>query len=268
LAEEKKPKEDASGKDPKDGGSGDAGFVQVPKEEFEGLKTKVGELGSFIDESKEFIQGSSVVITTLASDPELSKSFRAALAKQQGVVPEGQESSEQPGEGKKKEEPTGSEPDKTPIPDKRVDDVVAANRGRIISDFEKENGISEMKEEDRKQARQKVEGFLNEFGWSVQTAPLVNLKGSLDKAWLNVNASKLREEGKLEGFAQMRTNMDGAMPNISGGAPTPPSGEAGLTEGQKGWAKKLGVDEEKAKKTYLDRDNEDKRVPPAESKKE
>jgi len=75
---------------------------------------------------------------------------------------------------------------------------------------------------------------LSGFGWSVKDLPLTNLRDSLEKAYIgSVGVEKLREEGKLEGFAQMRTNMGGTMPTISGGAPNPSSQEAGLTEGQK-----------------------------------
>lgn len=240
-------------------------FVQVPKEEFEGLKTKVGELGGYIDESREFIQGASVVITTLASTPELRKGFQEAYRKSVGT--QGESASEQQEQGKEKETTSQGQSGTTPVPDKRIDDVVASNRAEIIHDFEVETGIDKMKPEDRKQARQNLEAFMNTFGASVQTAPLVVLRSSLEKAWLGTQADKLREEGKLEGFAQARTNQAGMSGTISGSAPASTSQTGELTPGQKVWAEKLHVDIDKAKKTYQERANEEKRVSPSEQKK-
>lgn len=238
-------------------------LIQVPKEEFEGLKSKVGELGGFIDESKEFINGASVVIATLANDPELRTGFQEAL-KKQGMVQAGPGTGQQPPQSSTPPTTNEPKPAATPAPDRRLDEVVTSQRGEIVTAFEKDNGIDRLPPEERKRARQEIEGYLNEFGWSVQTVSLANLRNSLEKAYVGTHANKLREEGKLEGFTEARANSAGVFGTISGGAPDTSGGREDLTAGQKKWAEKLGVDVEKAKKTYLSRDQEQLRVPQGE----
>jgi hypothetical protein len=264
LAEEKKDEKNNASSETQDEGKDSKGqdaqeFVQIPKSEYEGWKKEMEETREFREKTTDYIKGASVVVTTLASDPELTKAFRSKL------VGDGQVSGEQQEQDGEKKETAPGESGKAQVPFE-VTEVAKSQRLEITNSFEKEVGIANMKPEERKQARQAIETYLNGFGVSWQTSPLSGLRETLNKAWVGTNAEKLKEEGKLEGFAQMRTNMDGTMPTISGTAPNTSSHEAGLTEGQKKWAEKLGVDPEKAKKTYLERDGEEKRVPPAEKK--
>lgn len=249
-SEEKEEKKETT---PDEKGKEDPQFVQVPKDEYEGLKSKVGELSSYIDETREYMQGASTVINTLAYDPELRAKFREKVGKS-GVVEDGEESGKQEEEEGKETPPYVPNAGQTKA-DKTIEDVASSQREQIITEFEKEAGIFNLEGDAKKEARQKVEAFLNDFGMSVQTAPLVSLKKNLDRAYVATHAEKLREEGRLEGMTTQRANQNGVMGTFSGGAP---SGDqsSDLSAGQKKWVEKFGLDPDKVKGTYQNREKE------------
>lgn len=231
------------------------------------LEKKLSDMGDTISAQNEFIQGASVVINTLAYTPELRKAFQDQL-KKQNVVGEGE------GNGKQQEADTEK---KTDVPvskgtdediTRQVTDVVTSQRENIIDQFEKEHGINSLPDADRKESRRKIETYLNEFGWSVRNIPLKNLKSNLEKAFMGSNIDKLREEGKLEGIAQFRTNEQGSMGTYSSEEGKLGEPKKELTKDQTEFAEKLGVDVEGAKETYLSKDEEYKRKAKAEEKKE
>ena len=226
------------------------------------LEKKVGEFGDYIGRTKEFIDGASVVIQTIAGDPDLTKRFQETVKKTYRLG--GEKSDKQEGEDKDK----GSDADKsTTKVEATIRDVASSQQAKIVQDFERSHGIDKMKNEDRKETRGKIAEVLNDFGLKINTIPLAQLEKNLERAYTAAHAEKLKEEGKLEGFIQARGNDLATMSSISGGTPESGSDEGELTEKQKMWAKKLGVNPEKAKKTYLARDEEQTRVSKAESKK-
>lgn len=236
--------------------------IQIPKSEFEGLKSQLEEMNKFRTETEDYLKGASVVVNTLASDPELTKAFRSRLTGEGG----GQQQEQ-------KKTQTVTVPDdgaKTTQYSKDIEEVKSSQREEIIAAFEKDYGISNLPDEDKRESRRKIEGYLNEFGWSISgrsgnQPPLTTLRNQLEKAYVGTHAEKLREEGKLEGFVQARTNSMGAMGSFPSGT-LPETQEKDLSPKQKEWAKKLGVDENKAKQTYLDRENEESRLSGAEKK--
>lgn len=239
--------------------------VQIPKADFDSMKSTIEELNKFRTEAEDYLKGASVVVNTLATDPALTNAFRAKLT---GVVEPGQTPGQQP-----QQTPTSPKNDdddgaKTKTYNDGLEEVKSSQREEIVTAFERDYGIFGLPDEGRKEARRKVEGFLNEFGWSVKTAPLTQLRGSMEKAYVATHAEKLREEGKLEGFVQARTNESGVMGSFPSGVVQTNNQEVELTPKQAEWAKKLGVDPEGAKKTYLDRDNEETRKSQAEIKAE
>jgi hypothetical protein len=265
LAAKKKKSEDKdeSKNESKDEDKG----KETSDDKYTELEKKVGEMSKYINDTNEFIQGASVVINTLAYNPELREAFQNQLKKQQGVVGEGQQSGQQSQQSQTKTDTSGQTNGETDVVSKKVDEVAASQREQIVQGFEKEVGIDKLKDEERKEARRKLEGYLNEFGVSVKTNPLPSLRGNLEKAYFGtIGKDKLKEEGKLEGMVAARGNQQGTMGTISGGSPESQTEEEGLTDKQKAWAKKLGVDPEKAKKTYLSRDKEEKRVSESEKK--
>lgn len=237
----------------------------VSESEWKKTQDTLGSLSSTISEQTEFINGAAVVINTLAYTPELREAFQAQLKKQYGMVDGGGQPSQQPPQTPAARPPAANASG-SPGPDyeRKVEEVSVAQREQTISDFEKDFGIEGLKDEDKKGVRQKVESYLNEFGWSVKTMPLPKLRSAMEKAYWGANPDKLREEGRFEGSAESRNNAYGRMPGIPGGAPPSSSQEPALSNKQKEWLKKLRVDEDAAKKRYLSREEEYTRINPIE----
>ena len=225
------------------------------------LEKKMGEMSDTMSKQNEFIQGASTVINTLAYNPELRTKFQEVYGKQQGVVPKGEESSQQPPKGQASKDTSGQPQGQNEELTRKVDEVSLSRREEIVKGFEDEVGISKMKESERNDARKKLEGYFNRFGMGVKSNPLPTLRQNLDDAYLGtIGKDKLKEEGKLEGIAQFQNNRQGAMGTISGGTPDSSGSEGKMDEKQKGWAEKLGANPKKAEKTYLARDEEETRV--------
>lgn len=233
---------------------------------FEELEKKISEQGDIINQQSEYIKGSSVVINTLAYTPELKEAWEKYGRPR--VVGEGQTPGQQPQQGQTQtntsSDATGPNEDIT----RQVSDVVASQRENTIKQFEKDFGIESQKEEDRKETRRKLESYLNDFGWSVRNVPLQKLRDNLERAYYGTHIDKLKEEGKLEGIAQVRANEKGAIGAMSGEEGGTGEQKQQLTKGQAEWAEKLGVDVEGAKEKYLSKDEEYKRVVKAEKKEE
>ncbi len=226
------------------------------------LEKKVGEFGDYIGKTKEFIDGASIVIQSIAGDPDLLKRVQSTLKKTAGV------GGEEPGGEKEKKQETGDTTDKSAAEVKAtVRDVASSQQTKIVQDFESKHGIDKMKKGDRKEARKKIAEFFNQFGLKINTIPLSQLNKNLESAYLATHAEKLKEEGKLEGFTQARGAALGTMQSVPGSTPVTEDHSGDLTDKQKGWTDKLGVDSKKAKKTYQDRGEEQTRVSAAEKKK-
>ena len=216
------------------------------------LEKKVGELGKYIGESSEFLNGASVVIQTLAGNPNLVKSFQEELRTKYGVVSQGQGAGIQPQQGSQAAASTTPPTDEIK---RTVEDVAGSQRDQIVRTFEDRYFVG-MKDEERTDARRKVESHFNRWGWQVKNAPLSTLASKLESAFVSTHAEKLREEGKLEGITKAAGLAQATMPSISGGAPQTAGGEETLTPAQKKWAEKLGVKEESAAKRYFTQDEE------------
>lgn len=230
------------------------------------LEKKLGEVSDTIAQQNEFIQGASTVINTLAYNPELRTKFQETYAKQQGVVPAGQEPSQQPQQVTETKAPVGKPQGQNDELARKVDEVSVSRREEIVKGFEDRVGISKMKETERGDARKKLEGYFNRYGASVKNTPLPTLQANLDSAWIATNVDKLKEEGKLEGIAQFQTNQQGAMGTMGGGEIPSANENEELTGKQREWAQKLGVDEKKAQDTFKGRGEEEKRVSKGEKK--
>jgi len=238
--------------------------VQISKADLDGLKSQIEDMKKFRTETEDYLKGASVVVNTLASDPSLTAAFRAKLS---GVVEPGEGAGKQQEQIKKETPIANDDGAKTTQYNEGLEEVKSSQREEIVSSFERDFGISGLPDDGKREARRKVEGFLNDFGWGVKTTPLTQLRSQMEKAYVATHAEKLREEGKLEGFIQARTNDSGIMGSFPSGS-VQTEQAADLTPKQKEWAKKLGVDEEGAKKTYLDKDNEETRKSTAEVKAE
>ena len=223
------------------------------------LEKKLGEVSSYLTEADAYIKNSSVVIDVLDKSPDLKSAFQSHLKKLYG---EGD--GEQPPQGATPPATTTVPKTQTPQNDRRIDEVAATQLKTIISDFERDSGISSLPEGEQKEAKQKIEAYMNTFGASVKTTPLSYLKDSLQKAYVGVTADKMREEGRLEGFAQARANQNGVMGSFSGTAPRSGEDKKVISDKQAQWLKKLHVDPDKAKKVMTQ--DEQEREHPAEKK--
>ncbi len=218
--------------------------------DLQGTITKQGES---MEQMQEYVTGSSVIINTIANDPALRESFQKAMAKQQGNKVQNQQSQQIPGKANQNPPVNQANPGLT----QEVNEMKTERRDDIINQFEKEYGISESKEEEQTEVKKKMANFLAGFGTRVDEMPVTLLKDSLEKAYVGtVGVDKLREEGKLDGIAQMRQNQMGVAGTTGGAAPKTEDQENKLTDAQVAFAEKLKVDPKKATKTYQKQDEE------------
>lgn len=243
---------------PADGGQSSEPSVDYAKQ-IEELKSsfekKLGEQGEQLGQFQEYVTGTSAILNAIAADPNLTQQVREKLLGQN--VPAQQQPQAQ-NQGNPPSIPQSSDNQIA----RTVNDVVQTQRVDTIREFEREMGILDLPKEEQEAARKRIGEELASFGWTINDLPTQNLRASLQKAYTLTQAEKLREEGKLEGFAQARTNSIASMGNITGGAPQVNEQTTELTPKQKEWMKKLGVkDEEGAKKLYQDRENEKDREP-------
>lgn len=257
MAEEKKDKKEEgqdNGQDKKT--KQDSSNTQTSEEKVAELEKKLGELGDSFNQYKEFTDGATLVINTIAGNPELANAFRQELKKRQGVVEEGEDDDKQQGQDKDKKNDNAVPSEEIKAVNQRMSGVETSRREEIIKSFESSYGIDKLKEEEKKEVRREIAGFFGNFGWKIDEMPIQVLASNLDKAYVATHAEKLREEGKLEGFTQAHANDLATMGTMSSDSLRSEGESKDLTPTQKEWAKKLGVDESKAKETYLNQDKE------------
>lgn len=228
----------------------------VPQDgkQIEDLQRTISSQGDQIKELQEAVVAASVISNTISSDPNLKANFDAALRKQYGGV-----SDDKPNQNSN---PQGNDNNgkgtvsTTAQIEKDVTEIKETNRNKTIDDFERQTGIAGLPDDKRREARGKIETYLNSFGWSVKTIPLTNLRDSLDKAYVGtIGIERAKEEGKVEALTSYRSNEKGVMGSFSGANIQSEEGEE-LTSAQQKWLKNLNVDADKAKKFYKDRENE------------
>lgn len=227
--------------------------VVVDDSRIKELERKLAEQGDTIKQQQETIQQAEAMANIIAYNPQLKDHFVKVRDGAYGISQQGSGEQQEQESAEKKEATAPAS--KTPVVDPAVQDLKASQREMILRDFEARYGISNLKDEERKEARRKIENFMNEWGTSVQTAPLATLNKQLESAYVSTHAEKLKEEGKLEGFATAMTNAQASMPSM-GGSRTDVEEQEALSQGQLTWAKKLGVDPQKAAETYRKRDEE------------
>lgn len=228
---------------------------------FSDLQGTISTQGETIKELQEAVVAASIISNTISSNPELKGNFEAALRKQYGGQVQGEQSQQNQNQNSNSSNDQNQNTPATQI-EKDVKEVKDADRNKTIADFEKDAGILGLPEEERKVARQKVEGYLNSFGWSVSNLPLTSLRESLDKAYVGtIGVERAKEEGKVEALTSYRANEKGVMGSFSG-ANIEGQEEPVFTAGQQKWMDKLKVDKEKATKIYQEQSNESAREKP------
>lgn len=190
------------------------------------LEQKLGEQSGEVEKARKARQDLDFFVQAVSSDPELFKSVKKAVEQRAGVTIKEEESS------KKNDQPT------------KRDDVRAATQNRIIEDFARDMGITQMPTEKQSEVLQKVGTELADLvdpsgtksvSQVLSEVPLDRLHLLLEKAFWLANKDSI-----ISGDS----NRFSAIGNLShkGGEK---SDDNALTEEEKVVARKLGISEEK-----------------------
>lgn len=206
------------------------------------LESEIGRMGNELGSQKEFIEQANVVINTVAYNPELKSKFQEAYQKAYGI----------PAEQQVKEETTpkiaGDVDEQNERLNKDVADIKASTREEKVAEFEKRFGITNLPADQQKKVRAEIGTYLSDFGQNINTVPLTKLPVLLERTYMSIKAKELKEEGRLEGFAEARENAYGTINTMPSGNINPSS--SGITPKQAEIAEKLGVDPEKVNESW------------------
>jgi hypothetical protein len=206
------------------------------------LESEIGRMGNELGSQKEFIEQANVVINTVAYNPELKSKFQEVYQRAYGV----------PAEQQVKEETTpkiaGDVDEQSERLNKDVADIKASTREEKVAEFEKRFGITNLPADQQKKVRAEIGTYLSDFGQNIKTVPLTKLPVLLERTYMSIKAKELKEEGRLEGFAEARENAYGTINTMPSGNINPSS--SGITPKQAEIAEKLGVDPEKVAESW------------------
>jgi hypothetical protein len=206
------------------------------------LESEIGRMGNELGSQKEFIEQANVVINTVAYNPELKSKFQEVYQRAYGV----------PAEQQVKEETTpkiaGDVDEQSERLNKDVADIKASTREEKVAEFEKRFGITNLPADQQKKVRAEIGTYLSDFGQNINTVPLTKLPVLLERTYMSIKAKELKEEGRLEGFAEARENAYGTINTMPSGNINPSS--SGITPKQAEIAEKLGVDPEKVAESW------------------
>lgn len=206
------------------------------------LESELGRMGSELGSQKDFIEQANVVINTVAYNPELKSKFQEAYQKAYGV----------PAEQQVKEETTpkiaGDVDEQSKRLNQDVAEIKASTREEKVAEFEKRYGITNLPADQQKKVRAEIGTYLSDFGQNINTVPLTKLPVLLERTYMSIKAKELKEEGRLEGFAEARENAYGTINTMPSGSINPSS--SGITPKQAEIAEKLGVDPEKVNESW------------------
>jgi hypothetical protein len=206
------------------------------------LESEIGRMGNELGSQKEFIEQANVVINTVAYNPELKSKFQEVYQRAYGV----------PAEQQVKEETTpkiaGDVDEQSERLNKDVADIKASTREEKVAEFEKRFGITNLPADQQKKVRAEIGTYLSDFGQNINTVPLTKLPVLLERTYMSIKAKELKEEGRLEGFAEARENAYGTINTMPSGNINPSS--SGITPKQAEIAEKLGVDPEKVNESW------------------
>jgi hypothetical protein len=206
------------------------------------LESEIGRMGNELGSQKEFIEQANVVINTVAYNPELKSKFQEVYQRAYGV----------PAEQQVKEETTpkiaGDVDEQSERLNKDVADIKASTREEKVAEFEKRFVIPNLPADQQKKVRAEIGTYLSDFGQNIKTVPLTKLPVLLERTYMSIKAKELKEEGRLEGFAEARENAYGTINTMPSGNINPSS--SGITPKQAEIAEKLGVDPEKVAESW------------------
>lgn len=206
------------------------------------LEAELGRMGNELGAQKEFIDQANIVINTVAYNPELKSKFQEVYQKAYGVQ------AEQPTEKEVSSKDTGEPHKEDERLSRDVADIKASTREEKVAEFERKFGIANLPKDQQKKIRSEIGAYLSDFGQDINTVPLTKLPTLLERTYMSIKAKELKEEGRLEGFAEARENAYGTMGTMPSGSINTSS--EGITPKQAEVAKKLGVDPEKVAESW------------------
>jgi len=240
------------------------------KEQLSEAQKKITEQGGQLQTQAQYVKDADSVAQLISANPDLQSQLKDAYQKQYGgggVVDKGEGIGEQPKkESEKKDDTPGADP-KVEKLTKDIGELKGNQRRDTIRKFEDASGITELPEAQRKEARQKIEGYLNTFDQTIASVPLNLLPTMLDNANKAINVEKMVADGKMEGMAELYRNQSGSVPQMQGRR-LEAEAEDDLTPAQIAWAKKLDVPLDRAKEIVKGKDGENTRKSAVEVKKE
>lgn len=213
-----------------------------PEEEIKKLQDTIKTMQGNMEQMSDYINKSSVIISTIAENKDLMNGVKKAISGEPVTPPQPHEPPKEPVKEPPKEPATPPQPPKDP----KVDNMDLRMREDIIREVENKYGYDQLPAEKRKELRQKVEARLNRYGLSVVNAPVNALTTYLDDAYLLESIPQAKEDGKLEGLIEARSQEYGALPSMGGGQPKAEENE--LKEDHRKWAEKLDVPLDKVQK--------------------
>jgi len=209
--------------------------LEALKKAYQEAESSGTKMSQQLKKLQEFEQEMTPLLISIQNDPELLKTVRAKLGYETQSPPE-------------KKSPESEAIGKT------IKQFSDWQRNQVLSTFETRHGIDKMPETERREVRKEIGKYLNK---GRPTLPALNvLDDVLEDAWKLIRVDKLREEGKLEGMIESRSDKLAAIGSIPSGQAKEEEGVI-LTKKQKGIAKKAGLSEkdyadslEKVQKTH------------------
>ena len=203
----------------------------------EDLETSYGELekelGSRSEDKRRlaeleaFEKQVTPVVNFIWKDEETLKRFRNYAT------------GEQP-DGEPKKEPTGKDANLT-AEALQVRDLVTSQEGKIVADFEAKYGIDKLEPGSQEDTRKKIGKQMAKWLGGRLKPSLSELPTFLEEAYTLMNAEKVRESGKVEGFVEALRGQSGAIGSMP--SSTKKSETVELTAEQKTVARKMGISE-------------------------
>lgn len=213
-------------------------FVSSYKE----AQKKISENSIKIKEAEKYINDVVPVLQAIHADPELYKAVEARLMGKSTTPTDSKNDPKDSGDKGNGDQGT----DRPSQTDLKVNEVETALRTKAISEFENSVGISNLKEDEAKQVREKLGQTLNDWGWSIKSIPLNVFDSRMSQAYQLAFPEKFAETEKLRAAARTFNNMNastGPMPSGSS------ANSISLTENERKVASKLGMTEEEYSKS-------------------
>ena len=232
------------------------------------LQQEVQALSKSVQQIQPFVEDASYLVAAIYQDPQLKETVQNRL--KQGnqppaqtpppppsSVPANQTPGNQPNNmnpqykydpitGQPLNPPNQTPPTQVPPSMAQNDSVTGMDikmREDIINQIENKYGYDKMDAEKRKALRKDVEKRLNMWNTSVVTTPVNALPKLLEDAYMLSDMKGAKDEGRLQGLVEARTNDMAVLPSMGSQAPAIDAGQ--LSPDQREWAKKFGLDENK-----------------------